>query len=329
MQRRNFLRLAGGAAAWPLAARAQQPSKKMPLVGALWLGDPTGRITSKLKDTFQRGLREEGYSEATNIAIESRYYSDGIDKAASDLVGLNPDVIFVVGTPGIRAMKRATASIPIVGANMAEPVADGLVASLNRPGGNVTGNTFLGPVQGSKRLDLLRQLVPSIKRLAGLRHPQVYSERTMQSMLSDLEESSGKIGVEFQIFDASAPNDFEGAFEAMARSHQDAVIVFPSPMFYVNDKPLVDLPAARQLPAMYVFREAVEAGGLISYGADIPDNARLGAKYVTRILRGAKPGDLPVEQPTKYELLINLKAAKLLNISVPSTLIALADEVIE
>jgi putative tryptophan/tyrosine transport system substrate-binding protein len=212
---------------------------------------------------------------------------------------------------------------------MADPVEDGLVASLNRPGGNVTGNTFIGPVQGSKRLDLLRQLVPRIKRVAGLRHPKVYSERTMQNMLSELEESSKQIGIEFEVFDAAGPNDFDGAFEAMAKSNQDAVIVFPSPMFYVNYKRLVDLPASRQLPTMYVFREAVEAGGLLSYGADIPDNARLGAKYVARILKGARPGDLPVEQPTKYVLLINLKTAKQLNISVPPMLLALADEVVE
>jgi putative ABC transport system substrate-binding protein len=206
------------------------------------------------------------------------------------------------------------------------PVEDGLVASLNRPGGNVTGNTFIGPVQGSKRLDFLSQLIPRINRVAGLRHPKVYSERTMQNMLSELEESSKQIGIEFQVFDAAGPNDFDAAFEAMAKSNQDAVIVFPSPMFYVNYKRLVDLPASRHLPTMYVFREAVEAGGLLSYGADIP---RLGAKYVARILKGARPSDLPVEQPTKYELLINLKTAKQLNISVPPMLLALANEVVE
>jgi putative ABC transport system substrate-binding protein len=301
----------------------------MPLVGTLWLGAASNRITTKLKDAFYRGLREEGYSEGTNIAIEHRYYADGIDKAAASLVGLGPDVILVVGTPGIREVKRATSSIPVVGVNMAEPVDDGLVASLNRPGGNITGNTFIGPVQGSKRLELLKHLFPKLSRVAGLRHPAVYSERTMQKMLSDLEESGRRFGVEFPVFDAASPDEFETAFEAMAKSRPDAVIVFPSTMFYVNDKRLVELFVAHRLPNIFVFREAVEVGALMSYGADIPDNARLGAQYVTRILKGAKPTDLPIVQPTKYEFVINLKAAKLLDISVPPILLALADDAIE
>jgi putative ABC transport system substrate-binding protein len=212
---------------------------------------------------------------------------------------------------------------------MADPVNDGIVASLNRPGGNVTGNTFIGPVQGSKRLQLLKRLVPGISRIAGLLHPKVYSQTTMQNMLTEMEESCGKVGVVFQVFDAAGPDDFQNAFEAISKSRHDAVIVFPSPMFYVNYKPLVEIPMTYQLPTMYVFREAVEAGGLMSYGADIIDNARLGALYVSRILKGARPSDLPVEQPTKYEFLINLKAAKQLNLAVSPMLLALADEVIE
>lgn len=330
MRRREFIGIVGGATAAALRgdAYAQQAPKNIPLVGALWPGDPANQISLSLKDAFQRGLREEGHSEGS-IAIEHRFYSDGIEKAARDLVNLRADVIVVSGTPGIRAVKSATSSIPVVGVNMAEPVDDGLVASLNRPGGNITGNSLIGPVHGSKRFELLRHLVPKIRRVAGLRHPRIYSERTMQNTLSELVESAKNIGVEFQVFDAAEPNDFDNAFEAMARSSQEAVIVFPSPVFYVNHKRLVELSASRQLPTMFVFREAVEAGALISYGADIPNNARLGAKYVVKILKGARPSDLPVEQPTKYDLFINLKTAKLLNLSVPPVLLALADQVIE
>jgi putative tryptophan/tyrosine transport system substrate-binding protein len=332
MRRRDLIAIVGGAAvAWPFVAHGQQATRTVPLVGALYPGEPSAPISVSFRDAFLQGLREDGYIEGQNIAIEHRYAkdSDEINKATNELVGLGVDVIVAYGTPNALAAKRATSSIPIVGVTMADPVADGLVASLSRPGGNLTGNTFIGPELGSKRFQLLRELVLGITRIAGLQHPGVYGERTMRNMLVETQESAKASGVEFQVFDAMGPNDFDAAFEAMVKARDGALMVFPSPMFYVNYRRLVDLAASHQLPTMYVSKEFVQAGGLMSYGADLPDLARLAAKYAAKILKGAKPGDLPVEQPTKFELIINLKTAKSLGLTVPQSLLARADEVIE
>jgi putative ABC transport system substrate-binding protein len=212
---------------------------------------------------------------------------------------------------------------------MADPVADGLVASLARPGGNVTGNSFMGPELGLKRLQLLTEVVPSATRFAALQQPKVYSERTMQSMVSEIKEKARSLGFALQLFSASRAEEFEAAFDAMTEWRADALLTFPSPMFYVNYKRRVDLAAKHRMPTMYLAREEVEAGGLICYGAYIPDLSRLAARYIAKILQGAKPGDLPVEQPTKFELVINLKTAKALGLSVPPRLLARADEIIE
>jgi len=252
-----------------------------------------------------------------------------LGNAAEDLVRLGVDVIVAMGTPAALAARRATNSIPIVAVSMADPVADGLIGSLARPGGNVTGNTFIGPELGPKRLQLLKETFPGAGRFAALRHPNVYGERTMQEMLSELEVKAHQIGVDFQVFDASRPEDFEGAFAGMAQWRADVLLLFTSPMFYVNYPYIVDLAARQHLPTMYYFREAVEGGGLMGYGADITDLFRLAAKHVAKILKGAKPGDLPVEQPTKFELLINLKTANALGVTIPPTLLAQANEVIE
>jgi len=332
MRRRKFITLLGGAAvASPVVAHGQQTPRTVPLVGALYAGEPSAPISVSSRDAFLQGLREGGFIEGQNIAIEQRYArdSDEASKAANELVGLRVDVIMAVGTPNSLAMKRATNSIPIVGATMADPVADGLVASLSRPGGNLTGNTFLGPELGSKRFQLLRELVPGITRIAGLQHPGVYSERTMRNALLEVQESARESGVGFQVFDVMEPNDFDAAFEAMVKAREDALMLFTSPMFYVNSRRLVDLAASHQLPTMYVFREFVQAGGLISYGADILDLTRLAANYVAKILKGAKPDDLPVEQPTRFELFINLKTAKALGLTIPQSILARADELIE
>lgn len=332
MRRRGFIALLGGAAiGWPVVAHGQQTPKTVPLVGALWSGQASAPVTVSARDAFQRGLWENGYIEGQNIAIENRYPKDAdeISKAANELIGLRVDVIMAGGTPAALAVKRATGSIPIVGVNMADPVADGLVASLSRPGGNVTGNTFIGPELGSKRLQLLRELVPGVTRIAGLQHPGVYGERTMKNMRMEMQERAKESGVEFQVFDAMGPDDFDTAFEAMVKAQEGALLVFPSPMFYGTYRRLVDLAASHQLPTMYVFKEAVQAGGLISYGADLPDLVRLAAKYVAKILKGAKPGDLPVEQPTKFELMINLKTANTVGLAVPPALLVSADRVIE
>jgi putative tryptophan/tyrosine transport system substrate-binding protein len=332
MRRRDLIAMLGGAAvALPVVAHGQQTPRTVPLVGALYIGEPSAPISVSLRDALQQGLREDGYIEGQNIAIEHRYAkdSDEISKATNELVGRGVDVIIVVGTPAALAVKRATTSIPIVGATMADPVADGLVASLSRPGGNLTGNTFLGPELGSKRFQLLRELVPGIARIAGLQHPGVYGERTMRNMLAETLESAKESGVEFQVFDVLGPNDFDAAFEAMVKARDGALMVFPSPMFYVNYRRLVGLAASHQLPTIFAAKEFVQAGGLISYGPDVPDLTRLAAKYVAKILKGAKPGDLPVEQPTRFELVINLKTASTLGLTVPQSLLARADEVIE
>jgi putative tryptophan/tyrosine transport system substrate-binding protein len=189
-------------------------------------------------------------------------------------------------------------------------VADGLIVSLARPGGNVTGNTFIAPELVLERLQLLKETFPEATRFAVLQHPLVYGERTMQQMLSETRETAREIGVGVQLFDASRPEDFDGAFEEMVERRAEALLLFSSPMFYVNYRRIVDLASRQRLPTMYYFREAVEGGGLMCYGADIPDLFRLTAKHVAKILKGAKPGDLPVEQPTKFEFLINLKNCK-------------------
>jgi ABC-type uncharacterized transport system substrate-binding protein len=333
MRRREFIAgIAGACALRPNAVSAQRPQRNIPLVGLIWIGTASDQINIRNRDTFLRGLRENGYSEGQSITIEDRYFGDRpgpLGNAAEELVKLGTDVIVAMGTPAAFAARKATSSIPIVAASMADPVADGLIVSLARPGGNVTGNTFIGPELGPKRLQLLKEAFPAAVRFAALRHPNVYGERTMQEMLSELEEKAHQIDVALQVFDASRPEEFEAAFEAMAQWRADVLLLYTSPMFYVNYRSIVDLAARQRLPTMYYFREAIEGGGLMGYGADITDLFRLAAKHVARILKGTKPGDLPVEQPTKFEFLINLKTAKALGATIPPTLIARADEVIE
>jgi len=313
----------------PLAAAAQQAGR-VSRVGLLLLGDPSSPILVRATEVFRQGLREYGgYVEGRNIAIEYRYGdSDGLARLANDLVRLNVDVIVAGGTPAALAAKRATNTMPIVGVAMADPVADGLVTSLARPGGNITGNTFLAPELGPKRLQLLREVVPGVPRVAVLQHPGVYGERTMRDMLKEIEARAKASRVELQVLGARGPDDFDNAFAAMAKARAGAIIIFPSPMFYANHRRLVDLAAKHRLPAMYVFREAVEAGGLMCYGANVPELLRRAATHVDKILKGAKPADLPVEQPTNFELVINLKTAKALGLTIPPAMLLRADEVI-
>jgi putative ABC transport system substrate-binding protein len=332
MDRRAFIgTLTGGFLAALLAAEAQPARRRVPLVGLLQQGHPSDPMRLRTADALRQGLREHGhYVEGQNIAIEYRYGdADALQSLANDLVRLNVDVIVAGGTPAAIAAKRATNTIPVVVANMADAVGDRLVVSLARPGGNVTGNTFLGPELGPKRLQLLREVIPRVSRVAALQHPGVYGERTMRDMLKELEKTARTIGVELQVVGANSPNDFENAFAEMGKGHAAALIVFPSPMFYTEHRLLVDFAAKHRLPAIYVFREAVDVGGLMAYGASIPDLFRRAAAYVDRILKGAKPADLPVEQPTKFELVINLKTAKALGLTIPPSLLQRADQVIE
>jgi putative ABC transport system substrate-binding protein len=319
MKRREFVTLVGGAAAWSTIANAQQSLTGASLIGVLWPGNPSSPVTLSGLKALSEALREEGYVEDRNIKIQYRYAEnlDGLKKAADELAALNVNVIVAAYTPAVIAAMSATKNIPIVGTSMADPVADGLIASLARPGGNVTGNTFLGPELEPKRLQLLRDVAPGATHIAALQHPGIYGEVTMRNMVANIEEAAKANGVNLHIVSVHGPNDFDSAFESIVDAGADALIVLPSPMFYQNYRRLVDLAARHRLPTMYVFKEAVEGGGLMSYGADIPGLAGLAGKYVVKILKGAKPSDLPVEQPVKFDLAINLKTARTLGLTIP------------
>jgi putative ABC transport system substrate-binding protein len=327
MRRREFITLLGGAVTWPLAARAQQMGK-VPHLGILNPGttDPPATVG------FYKGLRELGYTEGQNIAIERRYADwkfDQFGKLAAELVQINVDVIVVMSTSPARAAKEATSTIPIVVASMADPVGDELVASLARPGGNITGTTFLGPELTAKRMGLLKEAIPTISRVAALWHPSAYGKRTMEDLLKETKGAALALGWQLQLVAANDPGDLDGAISTITGASPDALIVLNSPMFYNEHKHIVELAAKNHLPAMYAAREFADAGGLMAYGANLVEVFRRAATYVDKILKGAKPADLPVEQPTKLELVINLKAAKELGLTVAREFQLLADEIIE
>src|SRR6476469_281282 len=332
MKRRDFvITLAGLAAGWPLAAGAQQG--KMPRIGILSLARSEGPDASRpALNALVEGLRELGYIEGQNIVIERRFGeadADRLRKFAAEMVERQLDVIVALSTTAARPAQQATSLIPIVAAGMADPVEDGLVASLARPGGNVTGTTFLGPELVSKRLQLLSEVVPQLSRVAVLWHPRAYSERTMTGMLKEIERAAQTMGMRLQLVPAASPEDIAGAFAAMTMERAEALSVFPSPMLFAEYGRIARLAADNRLPTIYAAREGVDAGGLMSYRAHLPDLSRTTALYVDKILKGAKPADLPVQQPTKFELVINLKTAKTLGIEVTPTLLAGADEVVE
>jgi putative ABC transport system substrate-binding protein len=327
MRRREFITLLGGAVIWPLAARAQQMGK-VPHLGILNPGttDPPATVG------FYKGLRELGYTEGQNIAIERRYADwkfDQFGKLAAELVQINVDVIVVMSTSPARAAKEASSVIPIVVASMADPVGDELVASLARPGGNITGTTFLGPELTAKRMGLLKEAIPTISRIAALWHPSAYGKRTMEDLLKETKGAALALGWPLQLVAANDPGDLDGAISTIAGASPDALIVLNSPMFYNEHKHIVELAAKNHLPAMYAAREFADAGGLMAYGANLVEVFRRAATYVDKILKGAKPADLPVERPTKLELVINLKAARELGLTVAREFQLLADEIIE
>jgi putative ABC transport system substrate-binding protein len=333
MRRREFVTLLGGAVAtWPLAAHSQQATNIFQIgVLSLGRGDKSDASLTTL-DAFVPALRELGYIEGRNIAFE-RKFADGdasrLGELAQELVEHRVDAIVALATPAVRAAKKATTTIPIVGIGMADPVEDELALSLARPGGNVTGTTFLGPELVSKRLQLLKQIVSSVSRVVVLWHPHAYGERTMASMLKEIESAAQSLGTKLQFVPADSPTDLETAFAAITSERADGLVVFPSPMLYSQYPQIVAFAANKNLPAMYAAREGVELGGLVSYGVNLPTLSRGTATYLDKILKGAKPAELPIQQPAKFELVINLKTAKALGITVPSTLLALADEVIE
>jgi len=326
MRRRTFLAMVpAGLLVAPLAARAQ-PAGKVPRVGFL-LGFSPG--PSREVDAFQRGLRELGYIEGQNIAIDYRYARGQVERLpelAAELVRLNPDVIVAPYTPPALAAKRATSMIPIVFAGVADAVGAGLIANLGRPGGNITGLTSTGAELGGKRLELLKQVISKASRVAVLYNP---ADQSNVLVLKQLQESAPNLGLTLQPFAVREPDHFEGAFSAMARERTHAMFGVPGVLTDRHKEALVGLVAKHRLPTMWGLRQFVEAGGLMSYAVNFYDQIRQTAVYVDKILKGAKPGDLPVEQPTKFELVINLKTAKTLGLTIPPSLLLRADQVIE
>ena len=315
MRRREFIALLGSGIAWPLTASAQQAAK-LPRLAMLSPGRSEPPDTTLiLLNSFEQGLYELGYKPERNISIERQYAewnSDRLRELATELVGRNVDVIAVFSTPAARAAKQATSTIPIVSVAMADPVADELATSLSRPGGNVTGTTFLGPELVAKRLQLLRGVIPGLSRVAALWHPNAYSERTMTGLLKEAEVAAQTMGIQLQLVSAFRPDDIAGAFAAIAKQRAEALIVFPSPMLFSQYSRIVSMATDIRLPATGVAREFAEVGGLMSYGVNLSDLSRQTAIYVDKIFKGAKPAELPVEQPTKFEFIINLKTAKAL-----------------
>jgi putative ABC transport system substrate-binding protein len=332
VDRRAFLAGAGAVLlAGPRAAEAQQPAK-VPRIGWLLTGSLEAPETRALLAAFRQGARERGYVEGENIVIEYRAAEGRLDRfpaLAAELIRMKVDLIVAGSTSAARAAKQATASIPIVAPTMGDPVGDGLVVSLARPGGNITGLTFLGPELAPKRLELLKEALPKMSRVVGIWHQGGLSERTTQDMLSQTGTAARTLGVQLQLVAVRSPDEIDRAFSTMARQRPDAFVMFPSVMFFIERRRVIDLADKHRLPSIYVAREFVEPGGLISYGASIADLFRRTATYVDKILKGAKPGDLPVEQPTKFELVINLKTAKALGLTIPPALLARADEVIQ
>jgi putative ABC transport system substrate-binding protein len=333
MRRREFITLLSGAVAtWPLAAHSQQATK-IPQIGVLSLGRGDKSDASlKTLDAFVLALRELGYTEGQNIAFDRRFADGDVNKLsglAQELVEHRVDAIVAFATPAARAAKRATLAIPIIAIAMADPVEDELASSMARPGGNVTGTTFLGPELVSKRLQLLKEIVPGLSRVVVLWHPRAYGERTMAGMLREIESAAQSLGTKLQLVPAASPADLSGAFAAMTTERADGLIVFPSPMLFSQYSRIVTFAANNRLPAMYAAREGVDLGGLVSYGVNLPDLSRATAIYLDKILKGARPAELPIQQPTKLELVINLKTARTLGLTISRDFLLIADEVIE
>jgi putative ABC transport system substrate-binding protein len=327
MRRRDFIKIVSGSAvAWPLAARAQQPA--LPVIG--FLTSLARNERPNLADAFRRGLNEVGYVEGRNVAVEYRFADNQYDRLpalATELV--DRKVVVIAATGGgnsIQAAKAATTTIPIVFTYGADPVREGYVASLNRPGGNITGITFFNPLLSAKSLELLHDLVPAPAAIGLMVNPK---NRESERVLSGAQEAARKLGRELFVLNASTPSEIDMVFASLRQRRAGGLFVGGDPFVTSRRQQIVALAARDAIPVMYSNRDFVVEGGLMSYGNDVSDAYRRAALYVGRILKGDKPADLPIDQATKFELLINLKTAKTFGLTIPPMLLARADEVIE
>jgi ABC-type uncharacterized transport system substrate-binding protein len=323
MRRREFITLLGGAAVWPLAARAQQP--KVWHIGLLAPAPPTPAMLSAFRDN----LRELGYVEGQNLSIDVRWPQGPFEQnpgLAAELARSNVDVIVAWGTPAVTAARRATSTIPIVMAAVGDPVGYGFVASLARPGGNVTGVSLMAPDLSGKLVELLVEIVPDMNRIGVVYNP---TNPGATVVMRETEKAIRALGLELEVIEASVPEEFERAFARLSTKGVKGVVLAADPSVIEHGAKIAELAQISRLPTVFQRRENVEAGGLLSYGPSLNKLFGRAAFYVDRILKGARPAELPVEQPTKFELVINLKTAKALGIEVPPTLLARADEVIE
>jgi putative ABC transport system substrate-binding protein len=325
--RRELLTLVGGAAAvWPHIARAQQ-ARRIPRVG--FLGNSTAALEANLVGPFREGLRELGYEEGRNIAIEYRWAEGKYERfpaLIAELLAVSVDVIVTAGTPATLAVKKATSTVPLVMIAVGDPVGTGIVPSLARPGGNITGLSSIAPDLEGKRLELLREVAPGVSRVALLWNPlNLFHAGSLQQART----AAQALGIRLQTLAVRVPEDLDGTFAAIVKERPDALLLLADRVFLHNRVRLMEFATKRRIPNVNAYRELVEAGGLMSYGPSYEDMHRRAAIYVDKILKGANPGDLPVEQPTKFTLMINLKSAKALGLELPPTLVARADEVIE
>jgi ABC-type uncharacterized transport system substrate-binding protein len=325
VNRRAFIALLGGVAAWPLVARAQQPS--MPVIGFLHQGSP--QPSAHLIDAFRLGLREAGYVEGRNVVLEFRWANgeyDQLPALAADLVRRQPSVITAALLPAARAAKAATATIPIVFVTGSDPIESGLVTSFNRPAENVTGVSLFSVVLAAKRLELLHEFVPRATVFAVLVNP---TNPNAASNMREIEAAAHRTGLQIAFIRISSDRDYDAVFSTISQLRAGALMVSADGFFASQREQLIALAARLAVPTIYFQREFVNAGGLISYGASSSDMYRHAGIYAGKILKGAKPTELPIEQPTKFELVINLKTAKALGLDIPPMLLARADEVIE
>jgi putative ABC transport system substrate-binding protein len=325
MRRREFITLIGGATAWPLAARAQQPA--MPVVGILNAG--SREVTRSQIAAFLEGLKESGYVEGQNLAVEYRFAEGQFDRfpaLASDLIHRQVSVLFTSSPAGVHAAKEATSTIPIVFSVGDDPVASGIVPSLNSPGGNLTGVYQFSTELEAKPLGLLHEMVPKATIIAVLVNPNYAGA---ENQLREVQQAAARLGVQLVIVRANAESDFDAAFSTLVQQRATALLVCASPFFNARRQQLVVLATRHALPAIYEWRDFAAAGGLMSYGTNLSEAYHQAGVYAGRILKGAKPAELPVVQSTKFEFVINLSTAKALGLTVPPTLLARADEVIE